>query len=120
MHKLLVARVGEVADPEVHRILVDRLWPRGMSKAEAPWDTWIKELAPSTALRKWYGHDPERYSDFRTRYWSELEKLGAQPAVEQLLGIWKEQAVALLTATKDIEYSHVPVLRDFFLRGACG
>lgn len=116
MHKLLIGRMGAVADRGVRRVLVDRLWPRGISKAEAPWDTWIKELAPSTELRKWYGHDPARYSDFRRRYWSELETLREQPPIEEFLAIWKEQAVVLLTATRHLELSQVPVLRDFLLQ----
>ncbi len=115
MQKLLIGRVGAVADHQVHRVLADRLWPRGVSKVGAPWDTWMKELAPSTELRKWYGHDPQRYSEFRQRYWLELEQLREEPAMERLLRIWTEEPVMLVTATKNLDVSHIPVLRDFLV-----
>lgn len=65
------------------RVLVDRLWPRGVSKSAAQIDLWLKEIAPSAALRKWFGHDPAKWSKFRARYFQELQKKGA--AVEQLM-----------------------------------
>lgn len=115
MQELMIGRIGASVDSRVHRILVDRLWPRGVFKAGAPWDTWLKEIAPSTELRKWYGHEPERHSEFRQRYWLELEHQHQESAMQQLLGIWKEHPVMLLTATKNVESSQVPVLRDFLV-----
>ena len=113
-----MGRIGAAVSGGVHRILVDRLWHRGVSKAGTPWDTWLKEVAPSSDLRKWYGHEHQRYSEFRRRYWLELELRHEAPPMQQLLSIWKEQPVMLLTATKNLEFSQVPVLRDFLLHMA--
>ena len=116
MQDLMIGRIGTAVDGRVRRVLVDRLWPRGVSKATAPWDVWLKEIAPSTDLRKWYGHEPERYAEFRQQYWHELESRRRDPALEELVAIWREHPVMLLTATKDLESSQVPVLRDFLLQ----
>lgn len=94
-------------------MLADRLWPRGIAKASAPWDEWIKDVAPSTELRQWYGHEPERQQAFRDRYWQELMARRDDAPLNELMGRAERQPVMLLTATKDIERSHLPVLRDF-------
>ncbi|MEV5596267.1 DUF488 family protein [Streptomyces sp. NPDC052496] len=94
------------------RVLVDRLWPRGLAKDAARLDEWCKDVAPSKELRTWYGHRPERYEEFAERYRAEL---AAAPA-EEALGRLREYAAAgpltLLTATKGVEFSHVTVLAE--------
>ncbi len=116
MQELMVGRVGVAVDTSAYRVLVDRLWPRGVSKTKAPWDIWLKEVAPSSDLRKWYGHEPERYAEFQQRYFLELEQRHQEPAMQQLLSIWRERPVILLTATKNLEFSQAPILHDFLLQ----
>ena len=97
------------------RILVERLWPRGLSKDEAAIDLWLKEVAPSTELRKWYGHDPARWEEFRRRYWAELgERAGVIGDLERRL---KEGPVTFVFAAKDVERSSAVALKEFLERG---
>lgn len=93
-------------------MLVDRLWPRGLAKTDAVFDDWLKDAAPSAELRKWYGHDPKRYAEFADRYRAELAEPGsaAADAVERLGALAAGGTLTLLTATKDLEHSHPPVL----------
>ncbi|MBU6423647.1 MAG: DUF488 family protein [Chloroflexota bacterium] len=91
-----------------HCVLVDRLWPRGLSKERASWDEWRKDLAPSTELRRWYGHDPEKFAEFRRRYASELRTPSARAALRELAS--RRGAVTLVTATHDIDHSGAAVL----------
>ncbi|MCL5065248.1 MAG: DUF488 family protein [Firmicutes bacterium] len=116
MQALMIGRVGAAVDTSAYRVLVDRLWPRGVSKTDALWDIWLKEVAPSTDLRKWYGHERTRYTEFRQRYFLELEQRYQEPAMQQLLNIWRKGPVILLTATKSLEFSQAPILRDFLLQ----
>ena len=92
------------------RILVDRLWPRGLTKEKAGIDVWLKEIAPSTALRKWFGHDPAKWVEFQKRYREELEKNPAQVALlkEQA----KKGAVTLVYGAKDEEHNEALVLKE--------
>jgi uncharacterized protein YeaO (DUF488 family) len=92
------------------RILVDRLWPRGMSKDRLQLDRWVKEVAPSTELRTWYGHRPERFDEFATRYRRELRDADHRAEVADLRRIASRGALTLLTATKDVEHSGAAVL----------
>jgi uncharacterized protein YeaO (DUF488 family) len=92
------------------RILIDRLWPRGLSKTTLKLDVWVKHLAPSNALRQWYGHDPEKFAEFRRRYLAELKPQGE--ALDELRDTVKGRAITLLTATKELELSHATVLRE--------
>jgi uncharacterized protein YeaO (DUF488 family) len=92
------------------RILVDRLWPRGLSKASFKYDLWPKDLAPSNELRKWYGHDPKRAAEFRRRYRGELAAHREELAA--LRAELKGRNATLLTATHEIDLSHAMVLRD--------
>src|SRR5882724_10889939 len=92
------------------RILIDRLWPRGLSKSKLKLDAWPKHLSPSNALRKWYQHDPEKFAEFRKRYVAELEAQGE--GLGELRAAMKGQTVTLLTATKELDLSHATVLRD--------
>jgi uncharacterized protein YeaO (DUF488 family) len=92
------------------RILIDRLWPRGMTKAALRHDAWPRALAPSNALRKWYAHDPERVAEFRRRYREELA--AHQDELAALRAHVKGRKVTLVTATRELELSHAQVLRE--------
>ena len=92
------------------RILIDRLWPRGLAKSKLKLDAWPKHLSPSNGLRKWYRHDPEKFAEFRKRYVAELKAQGE--GLGELRAVVKGQTVTLLTATKEIDLSHATVLRD--------
>jgi uncharacterized protein YeaO (DUF488 family) len=96
------------------RILIDRLWPRGLSKAKLKIDTWPRELTPSTDLRKWYGHEPARFAEFRRRYRAELaeraKELGA------LRAMVRDRAATLITATREVDLSHAAVMREIMQR----
>ena len=92
-----------------HRVLVDRLWPRGMTKAEAAVDQWLKAVAPSPDLRKWFGHDPAHWDEFRHRYRAELS--ANAEAVDQLRRLHGK--VTLLYAAHDEQHNHALVLLDF-------
>jgi uncharacterized protein YeaO (DUF488 family) len=94
-----------------YRVLVDRLWPRGVTKAELGADEWLKDAAPSTELRRWYGHELSRFEDFARRYRAELRRSPAAAAVEHLVSIAARRRVSLLTATRDVEHSGAEVLR---------
>jgi O-6-methylguanine DNA methyltransferase len=95
------------------RVLVDRLWPRGVSKAAARVDAWMKELAPSAALRTWFGHDPDRWPEFRRRYHRELT---ATDARHELLALADHQPLTLLFAAKDPVHNNAVALREFLAR----
>jgi uncharacterized protein YeaO (DUF488 family) len=92
------------------RILIDRLWPRGLTKNALRLDAWVKHLSPSNELRKWYSHDPEKFAEFRRRYIAELEP--QREALEELRETVRGRTVTLLTATKELELSHATVLRE--------
>lgn len=92
------------------RVLVDRLWPRGLRKEAASIDLWLKEVAPSAELRKWYGHEPERWPEFRKRYEAELDERQAE--VDALLRLAREGPLTLLYAARDGERSNAEVLRE--------
>jgi uncharacterized protein YeaO (DUF488 family) len=95
------------------RILVDRIWPRGLSKAEAELTLWLKDVAPSAALRKWFGHDPARWPEFQKRYRAELD---ANPAVERLRDLLRQGPATLLYGARDERHNQAIVLADY-LRG---
>ena len=92
------------------RVLVDRLWPRGLKKADARIDRWLKDLAPSTELRKWFGHDPARWEEFRKRYRAELA--GKRVQMNELRALAREQPVTLIFAARDEAHNEAVVLRD--------
>lgn len=91
------------------RVLVDRVWPRGLTKAAADLDEWLRDIAPSTDLRRWFGHDPDRFGEFEQRYRAELADADHHDALMHLQSLTSGQ-VTLLTATKDLEISHATVL----------
>ncbi|MFI6515048.1 DUF488 domain-containing protein [Spirillospora sp. NPDC050679] len=104
-------RVYEDPEPEDGaRVLVDRLWPRGLSKERAALARWDKDVAPSDGLRRWYGHDPAKRAEFRERYGAELDERA--DAVAELREAARSGPLTLLTATRDVESSHLPVLAE--------
>lgn len=98
------------------RVLVDRRWPRGVSKVRANLDEWCRDVAPSDALRKWYDHVPERFETFEARYLAELEEPVRAAALDHLRAIAARGRLTLLTATRDAEGSQAAVLRDLLHR----
>jgi uncharacterized protein YeaO (DUF488 family) len=109
-------RVARVYDPvtagDEYRVLVDRLWPRGISKAVADLDQWCREVAPSAPLRQWYGHLPDRFPEFRQRYRIELSTGDAAEAVQCLRRLARERTLTLLTASRDSATSNAAVLAE--------
>ena len=98
------------------RILIDRLWPRGVTKVDAALDHWAKELAPSTQLRRWFGHDPARWQEFRLRYTDELHQHAEQ--LEQLRALARKGTVTLVYGARDEEHNDAVVLREVLLAAA--
>ena len=109
-------RIGRVydepTDPHAIRVLVDRLWPRGLTKARAALDEWCKQVAPSPELRKWYGHDPDRFTEFRRRYHAELAAGEQATALAHLRDLASDHTLILLTASKDTTISEAAVLAE--------
>ncbi len=94
-----------------YRVLVDRLWPRGLSREAAKIDAWPKVLAPSDSLRSWFAHDVERWEEFQQRYWQELEE--QQSALEELVARANSGRVTLVYAARDTEHNNAVALRDY-------
>jgi uncharacterized protein YeaO (DUF488 family) len=108
-----VRRIYETPSPEDgKRILVDRLWPRGVSKQAAQLDEWAKTVAPSDQLRRWYGHDPAKFAEFKRRYASELADADHEEAWHRLVTEAARGVITLLTATKDLGRSEAAVLAE--------
>lgn len=119
MRHITIARVYDNQTADDHekadagyRVLVDRLWPRGVRKASLDYDEWCRDIAPSTELRKWFGHDPERFDEFRERYLAELRD-SAEPRA--LLERAEGKDITLLIGAKDSAHSQGAVLRDYLL-----
>jgi uncharacterized protein YeaO (DUF488 family) len=93
------------------RILVDRVWPRGVTKEESRIDDWIKDVAPSTALRKWFNHEPPKWNEFKRRYFLELD--GRADALERLLAKAGKGAVTLVFGARDVEHNNAVALKDY-------
>nr|CBH32111.1 hypothetical protein [Streptomyces albaduncus] len=107
-------RVYEETSPqEGKRVLVDRVWPRGMRKEDARLDEWLRDVAPSSELRKWYGHEPSRFTEFRRRYLEELRDAGHREAAGHLHDLAEHDGLVLLTATKDVDHSQAAVLAEW-------
>ena len=117
MHKVKVGRpyVKRVRGDGL-RVLVDRIWPRGLTKVNADLDEWCKQIAPSTKLRTWYGHDPERFEEFGRRYRSELKEPERAAALTHLRSLTKRRVVTLLTASKRVDISEAVVLAEVLQR----
>lgn len=110
---LTAARLRELPRGVRYRVLVDRLWPRGVRRDAELWEEWLKDVAPSAGLRQWYGHDAERHGLFQERYREELGAAWGQPPLAHLAELVAMRPVALLTATQRLEDSHVPILAQF-------
>ncbi len=115
MATIKIRRVYEkAATGEGSRILVDRLWPRGVKKEDASWVEWQKELAPSTELRKWFGHDPEKWSEFKRKYAAELK---TNMAVAAFVGAHKkDKVITLLYSAHDEEHNQALVLQEYLTK----
>jgi uncharacterized protein YeaO (DUF488 family) len=110
--RLRIKRVYDTPGPsDGLRILVDRLWPRGLSRDEAAVDHWLKEVAPSAELRRWFAHQPERWAEFRRRYFEELDRNPEQ--IAELRKILGRRNATLLFAAKDVEHNNALALRDY-------
>ena len=109
-------RVGRAydkpTDQDGSRVLVDRLWPRGLTKAKAELDEWCKQIAPSTELRQWYAHDPARFPEFRRRYRNELTGADQAAALAHLRDLARHRTLTLLTASKEVAISEATVLAE--------
>ena len=109
-------RAYVTADPaDGYRVLVDRLWPRGVSRERAHLDAWEKELAPSTELRQWFGHDPERFDEFRRRYVDELRR--HRPQLTGLRRRARDGTLTLVYSAADVEHNDARVLANVLRRG---
>jgi uncharacterized protein YeaO (DUF488 family) len=112
-----VRRVYDAPEPDGGtRVLVDRVWPRGLTKETARLDQWCKQVAPSTQLRKWYRHDPGRFEEFGRRYREELKDAERAQALQHLRELSRSGTLTLLTATRHAETSQAAVLADL-IRG---
>lgn len=110
---IYIQRIYEDTDTkEAYRVLVDRLWPRGLSKDKAAVDVWLKEIGPSDELRKWFNHDPKKFNEFKARYIDELKQNGQ--ALDQLKQVIKQHKnVVLLYGAKDEQHNQAIVLQEY-------
>ncbi len=106
-----IARVYSSSEERGYRILVDRLWPRGLSKEDAKLDLWLKEIGPSNELRKWFGHDPERWDQFREKFFDELDL--KKDLVDKIILKAREGDVILLFGAKDEEHNNAVALKEY-------
>jgi uncharacterized protein YeaO (DUF488 family) len=109
---LKIKRVYDPPSPnDGKRILIDRLWPRGLKKEDAKVDVWIKEVAPSTQLRMWYGHDPKKWVEFKRRFFSELHR--RQDLVEGIVNASRKGTVTLLFGSKEERFNNAVAIKEF-------
>jgi len=114
--KIVIQRAYEEPGPDDgYRVLVDRVWPRGRSKETLKLDQWSRELAPSTELREWFGHDPKRWTEFQQRYRDELDSDEMRARMQQLVSDAAGQRITLVYGAKDEEHNQAIVLRDVLL-----
>lgn len=113
-----MVKIKRIYDPvssdDGKRILIDRLWPRGVKKEEAKIDEWLRDVAPSDELRKWFSHDPSKYQEFKKRYVKELEK--KSELLERIKKEAKKEAVTLLFSAKDTEHNNATALKEILSR----
>jgi uncharacterized protein YeaO (DUF488 family) len=112
--EIRLVRVHDDEQPGGRRYLVDRVWPRGVRKADLALDGWLRDVAPSTELRRWFGHDPQRWAEFHRRYTEELEK--GPSGLDTLVEAVRQGDVTLLYSARDREHNQAVVLRDFLRR----
>jgi uncharacterized protein YeaO (DUF488 family) len=120
-HTLSVALKRAYEEPAASdgtRVLVERLWPRGISRERAHINLWLKDVAPSTELRTWYNHDPQKFPEFRRRYETELKSEAAQQASAKLREIAKQGQLTLVFAAHDADHSNAVVLQDLLLHSS--
>lgn len=114
-HNSMSVKVKRIYEPfaeaDGYRILVDRLWPRGIKKEKANIDKWLKEVAPSTALRKWYNHDPEKWTQFQKKYHAEIK--GSDAFKELLSDVHEHKTVTFLYSSKEEKYNQAIALQQF-------
>jgi uncharacterized protein YeaO (DUF488 family) len=115
---LLIIRIKRIYDSpkedNSYRILVDRLWPRGLSKEKTRIDLWQKDIAPSNTLRKWFGHDEKKWDEFKRKYFKELDKKSNRDAVDRIIKLAKEQnSITLLYGTKEERFNNAVALKDY-------
>lgn len=116
MYEFKMKRIYDQADrSDGIRVLVDRIWPRGMTKENARLTMWMKDIAPSAELRKWFNHLPSRFPEFQHRYEAELTSAALQDDIRQLISWVQESDVTLLYAAKDEKYNQAVVLRQFLI-----
>lgn len=112
--RVVAKRIYDAAgDDDGARVLVDRVWPRGVSKADARLDEWLKDVAPTTELRKWYDHDPDKFEEFERRYADELAEPAGEAAMAHLRELASRGRVTLLTASKALDISQAAVLASW-------
>ena len=112
MMRYQVKRIYDAAsDDDGYRVLIDRLWPRGMSKEQARIDLWLREIAPSDALRKWYRHDHEKWEEFKARYFAELDNKTEQ--LEPLISHQDHEIVTLLFSSKELKFNNARALKAY-------
>ena len=112
MRAIRIVRVYDLAEAEGDLVLVDGIWPRGISKERLAGVPWLKKVAPSAQLRNWYGHEPARFTEFVQRYRAELATEDGRHALRELAGHGSAATLTLLTATKDVEHSQAAVLAE--------
>ena len=112
----IVRPYGTLPDDGRARVLVNRLWPRGVRRSALEPFEWMQDVAPSTELRRWYGHDPKRADEFRSRYRTELETSPARECLVRLRSLATEPGLILITATREVELSEAWVLRELLLK----
>lgn len=111
MMKIRIRRVYEATAGDDFRVFVDRLWPRGIAKDQLTYDMWLKDIAPSPGLRRWFGHDPKKWEEFRRRYCAELEEKA--DLLAQLQSIAGKRPLTLVYAARDEHHNHALVLKEF-------
>jgi uncharacterized protein YeaO (DUF488 family) len=120
-HKVQVRRAYDAPEAsDGKRVLVDRLWPRGLSKERAELDEWCKQVSPSTELRKWYAHDPDKFEEFAHRYRAELDDDEHAEALDDLRAYAASGTLTLLTAAKRSDISEATVLAELLTQGGSG
>jgi uncharacterized protein YeaO (DUF488 family) len=112
--RIRVKRVyDEPSGDDGFRVLVDRLWPRGMKKGDVRVDLWLPDVAPSTALRKWFSHDPSKWEEFKRRYFVELDE--KKEVIKRLVEIAREGTLTLLFSARDVEHNQAVALREYLV-----
>jgi uncharacterized protein YeaO (DUF488 family) len=112
--RIRVKRVyDEPSGDDGFRVLVDRLWPRGMKREDVRVDLWLPDVAPSTALRKWFSHDPSKWEKFKRRYFVELN--GKREVIKRLVEIAREETLTLLFSARDVEHNQAVALREYLV-----